>query len=194
MSPTPPAAPRSVLSVQRAEQLCKHAGRDELRRLGITDVADLRSARELERRRAGPGARRRRDPSAAVLPILPRTTTTMRRTSTRSPRMLTENPGDEPVADAPLRYMTAGVPTVRPPSAGARRAVHQVISLLVQRPTGDHSLLRRQGPHRLHGRRRARGRWRRPRRHPGGLPGSNAAVAGIADAHPGDGHEQCRGG
>ena len=57
-------AARPVLSVQRAEPPRRRRPR-ELRRLGITDVADLRSAREVARR--GPG----RCPTASTIHLLP---------------------------------------------------------------------------------------------------------------------------
>src|SRR2546423_10799461 len=81
-------------------------GLDELRRLGITDVADLRSPREVERR--GPG----RVPDDVAIHLLP-FPDLAEDADDGSPhehsftRMLTEHPGDdESVTDTAMRYMT----------------------------------------------------------------------------------------
>jgi protein-tyrosine phosphatase len=101
-------------------------GRDELHLLGITDVADLRSPREVERR--GPG----QVPADVAIHLLPFPDLA---TEDEAPhehsftRMLTEQPGDEPATDAAKRYMTEEYQRFATLS-GARNAVHQVISLL----------------------------------------------------------------
>lgn len=103
-------------------------GREELRRLGITDVADLRSPREVERR--GPG----QVPDDVAVHLLP-FPDLAEDADDEAPhehsftRMLTEQPGDEPVADAAVRYMTQEYQRF-PTLGGARTAVRQVISLL----------------------------------------------------------------
>jgi protein-tyrosine phosphatase len=102
-------------------------GRDELRRLGITDVADLRSPREVERR--GPG----QVPDDVAIHLLP--FPDLATDENDAPhehsftRMLTEQPGDEPAADAAIRYMTEEYSRFGT-LGGARNAVRQVISLL----------------------------------------------------------------
>jgi protein-tyrosine phosphatase len=112
-------------------------GRDELHRLGITDVADLRSPREVERR--GPG----QVPDDVEIHLLP-FPDLAEDSDDDAPhehtftRMLTEQPGDEPATDAAIRYMTEEYrrfATLR----GARNAVRHVISLLgSQRPVITH--------------------------------------------------------
>jgi protein-tyrosine phosphatase len=104
-------------------------GRDELRRLGITDVADLRSPREVERR--GPG----RVPDDIAIHLLP-FPDLAEDDDDESPhehsftRMLTEQPGDdESITDTAIRYMTEEYRRF-PTLGGARGAVRQVISLL----------------------------------------------------------------
>jgi protein-tyrosine phosphatase len=102
-------------------------GRDELRRLGITDVADLRSPREVERR--GPG----QVPDDVAIHLLP--FPDLATDDDDAPhvhsftRMLTEQPGDEPATDAAIRYMTEEYWRFAT-LGGARNAVRQVISLL----------------------------------------------------------------
>ena len=103
-------------------------GREELRRLGIADVADLRSPREVERR--GPG----RVPAGVEIHNLPFPDLAADADGD-SPhehaftRMITEKSGDEPGGDTAIRYM---VEEYRRFSTlgGAQRAVRQVISLL----------------------------------------------------------------
>ena len=103
-------------------------GRDELRRLGITDVADLRSPREVERRGRG------QVPDNVAIHLLP-FPDLAEDTDDEAPhehaftRMLTEHPGDEPVAEAAMRYMTQEYQRF-PTLGGARIAVREVISLL----------------------------------------------------------------
>lgn len=110
-------------------------GRDELHRLGITDVADLRSPREVERR--GPG----QVPMDVAIHLLPFPDLA---TEDEAPhehpftRMLTEQPGDEPATDAAIRYMTEEYRRFAT-LGGARNAVRQVISLLASgRPVITH--------------------------------------------------------
>jgi protein-tyrosine phosphatase len=111
-------------------------GREVIRRLGITDVADLRSAREVERH--GPGL----VPAGVEVHLLhfhevsavdgeaPHEATFQ--------KMMTEKPDDEDVAVAAARFMTEEY--LRFPTLdGAQRAVRQVISLLAdERPVITH--------------------------------------------------------
>ncbi|HXO52801.1 MAG TPA: tyrosine-protein phosphatase [Mycobacterium sp.] len=103
-------------------------GRDELRRLGITDVADLRSPREVERRGRG------QVPDNVAIHLLP-FPDLAEDTDDEAPHehsftlMLTEQPGDEPAIEAAIRYMTQEYQRF-PTLGGARTAVRQVISLL----------------------------------------------------------------
>ena len=102
-------------------------GRAALTGFGVTDVADLRTLRELERH--GPGL----VPAGVSVHHLPFVETTA--SDDEAPhehafqKMMTEKPDGEPVADAAARYMTeeygriAGAPL-------AHRAVHQVVTLL----------------------------------------------------------------
>lgn len=110
------------------------AGRAELRRLGLTDVADLRSPREVERR--GPG----RVPTGVDIHLLPfpdlgAGSDAGSDTEAEAPheqawqQMMAHKPDDEPVAVAAARYMTAEYRRF-PTLVGARRAVQQVITLL----------------------------------------------------------------
>ena len=112
-------------------------GRAQLRRLGITDVADLRSPREVERR--GPGL----VPDGIAVHLLPFPDLAAE-TDGDSPhdhawtRMMTERPSDESVGDAAAAYMTEEYRRF-PTLAGAQRAVRQVISLLARgRPVITH--------------------------------------------------------
>ena len=112
-------------------------GRDVLRRLGIFDVADLRSPREVERR--GPG----RVPEDVAIHLLP-FPDLAEDADGEAPhehsftRMLTEQPADEPPAEAALRYMTEEYRRF-PTLSGARNAVRQVVSLLASgRPVITH--------------------------------------------------------
>jgi protein-tyrosine phosphatase len=112
------------------------AGREVIRRLGITDVADLRSAREVERH--GPGL----VPSGVEVHLLhfhevsavdgeaPHEATFQ--------KMMSEKPDDEDVAVAARRFMTEEY--LRFPTLdGAKRAVRQVITLLAnERPVIAH--------------------------------------------------------
>ena len=103
-------------------------GRDLLRQLGIFDVADLRSPREVERR--GPG--RVHDDVAIHLLPFPDLAEDLNGEAPHEhsfTRMLTEQPGDEPPEEAASRYMTEEYGRF-PTLGGARNAVRQVISLL----------------------------------------------------------------
>jgi protein-tyrosine phosphatase len=103
-------------------------GRDELLRLGITDVADLRSPREVERR--GPG----RVPDNVEIHLLP-FPDLAEDSDGEAPhehsftRLLTEHPADDSVTEAAMRYMTEEYRRF-PTLGGARAAVRHVISLL----------------------------------------------------------------
>ncbi|WP_101950904.1 tyrosine-protein phosphatase [Mycobacterium sp. 3519A] len=111
-------------------------GRDAFRRLGITDVADLRSAREVERH--GPGL----VPQGVQVHLLhfhevsavdgeaPH--------ETAFQKMMSEKPDDEDITIAARRFMTEEY-TRFPTLGGAQRAVRQVISLLAdERPVITH--------------------------------------------------------
>lgn len=111
-------------------------GRSAFARYGITDVADLRSARELERR--GPG----RVPEGVAVHLLP--FQELATPGTDAPheqsfeRMMTEKPDDEDVAVAATRFMTEEYLRF-PTLLGAHQAVRQVISLLADgRPVIAH--------------------------------------------------------
>lgn len=112
------------------------AGRDVFRQLGITDVADLRSAREVERH--GPGL----VPAGVEVHLLhfhelsavdgeaPHEATFQ--------KVMREKPDDEDVVVAAERYMTEEYLKF-PTLGGAQRAVRQVISLLADgRPVITH--------------------------------------------------------
>jgi protein-tyrosine phosphatase len=111
-------------------------GRRALIELGITDVADLRSAREVQRH--GPGL----VPEGVEVHLLhfnevsavdgeaPHEATFQ--------KMMSEKPDDEDVAVAARRFMTKEYMRF-PTLAGAQRAVRQVISLLAaERPVITH--------------------------------------------------------
>jgi protein-tyrosine phosphatase len=112
------------------------SGREAIRRLGITDVADLRSAREVERH--GPGL----VPSGVEVHLLHFHEVSA--VDGEAPheaafqKMMGEKPDDEDIAVAARRFMTdeyLRFPTL----SGAQRAVRQVISLLAdQRPVIAH--------------------------------------------------------
>jgi protein-tyrosine phosphatase len=106
-------------------------GRDALQRLGITDVADFRSRREVARR--GPG----RTPDGVDVHLLPIPDLTAQpgEPDGQSPhehafkRLMRMRPGDEPIADSATRYMVdvyRGLPTYN----GAQRAVRRLVMLL----------------------------------------------------------------
>lgn len=112
-------------------------GRAELTRLGITDVADLRSPREVERR--GPG----RVPDGVAVHLCPFPDLAAD-TDGDSPhehawtRMMSEKPADESISDAAAQYMIEEYRRF-PTLSGAQRAVRQLISLLADgRPVITH--------------------------------------------------------
>jgi protein-tyrosine phosphatase len=111
-------------------------GRRGLLQLGITDVADLRSPREVERR--GPG----QVPAGVEVHLLPFPDVSA--VDDEAPheatfqRMMSEKPDDEDVAVAAGRFMTEEYLRF-PTLGGAQRAVRQVISLLAEgRPVITH--------------------------------------------------------
>jgi protein-tyrosine phosphatase len=111
-------------------------GRDLIRRLGITDVADLRSPREVERR--GPGL----VPNGVAVHLLPFPDVSA--LDGEAPheatfqKMMSEKPDDEDVTVAAKRFMTEEYLRF-PTLGGAQRAVRQVISLLAdERPVITH--------------------------------------------------------
>jgi protein-tyrosine phosphatase len=106
-------------------------GRDDLRRLGITDVADLRSRREVQRH--GPG----RVPDGVDIHLLPIPDLGADEGDPdgEAPhehafkRLLADKPGDEPVTEASTRYMVdeySRFPTYN----GAHQALRRVVTLL----------------------------------------------------------------
>ena len=113
----------------RASELSKldDAGRAALTTYGVTDVADLRTLRELERH--GPGL----VPADVEIHHLPFVETMA--ADGESPhehafqRMMTDKPDDEPVADAAARYMSEEYGRIAAAPL-AQRAVHRVITLL----------------------------------------------------------------
>ena len=102
-------------------------GRRRLIELGITDVADLRSPRELERRGAG------QVPDSVAVHLLP--FPDLSALDGEAPheatfqKMMSEKPDDEDVAVAAGRFMTEEYLRF-PTLGGAQRAVRQVFSLL----------------------------------------------------------------
>lgn len=112
-----------------------HGGRDELRRLGITDVADLRSPREVQRR--GPG----RVPDGVDIHLLPIPDLAADETDSDGPdgsdaphehafrQLMTDKPDDESVNEASNRYMIDEYRRF-PTYNGAQRALQRVVSLL----------------------------------------------------------------
>ncbi len=111
-------------------------GRELIHRLGITDVADLRSPREVERR--GPG----QVPDGVAVHLLPFPDVSA--VDGEAPhevtfqKMMSEKPDDEDVAVAAGRFMTEEYLRF-PTLGGAQRAVQQVISLLADgRPVITH--------------------------------------------------------
>jgi protein-tyrosine phosphatase len=111
-------------------------GRAAMSSLGITDVADLRSLRELDRR--GPGL----VPDGVAVHLLP--FHELSSSQAEAPhesafeKMMTEKPDDDGVAVAAARFMTEEYLRF-PALPGAHLAVHQVISLLAdERPVITH--------------------------------------------------------
>jgi protein-tyrosine phosphatase len=112
------------------------SGQAALVDFGITDVADLRSDREVERRGEG------RVPGGVVIHRLP--FHELSRPGAEAPheqsfeRMMTEKPDDEDVSVAAGRFMTEEYERF-PTLAGAQLAVRQVISMLTEeRPVIAH--------------------------------------------------------
>jgi protein-tyrosine phosphatase len=111
-------------------------GRRRLNELGITDVADLRSPREVERR--GPG----QVPDGVAVHLLPFPDVSA--VDGEAPheatfqKMMSEKPDEEDVRVAAVRFMTEEYLRF-PTLGGAQRAVRQVISLLAEgRPVITH--------------------------------------------------------
>ena len=106
-------------------------GRDELSRLGITDVADLRSRREVERH--GPGL----VPDGVQIHLLPIPDLGPDELNSDGDaphehafrRLLEDKADDEPVREASSRYMTEEYSRF-PTYNGAQQALHRVVSLL----------------------------------------------------------------
>ncbi|MGB3483472.1 MAG: tyrosine-protein phosphatase [Mycobacterium sp.] len=105
-------------------------GRKQLAALKVHDIADLRSAVEVDKH--GPGL----VPSGVQIHLLPFVETVV--SESEAPhehaflRLMTEKSADESTADAARRYMTEEYRGFAR-SAGARRAVHRVITLLGDR-------------------------------------------------------------
>jgi protein-tyrosine phosphatase len=107
-------------------------GREELRRLGITDVADLRSPREVQRR--GPG----RVPSGVDVHLLPIPDLAVDETNSdgaEAPhehafrQLMSDKPSGESVNDASSRYMIEEYRRF-PTYNGAQRALRRVVMML----------------------------------------------------------------
>ncbi|MFG1934842.1 tyrosine-protein phosphatase [Mycobacterium sp. NPDC048908] len=111
-------------------------GREAFRQLGITDVADLRSAREVERH--GPGL----VPQGVEVHLLHfhevSAVAGEAPHETAFQKMMSEKPDDEDITVAARRFMTEEYMRF-PTLPGAQRAVRQVISLLAnERPVITH--------------------------------------------------------
>ena len=111
-------------------------GREAFRQLGITDVADLRSAREVESH--GPGL----VPAGVEIHLLHfhevAAVSGDAPHETAFKKMMSDKPVDEDVTVAAHRFMTEEYLRF-PTLGGAQRAVRQVISLLAEeRPTITH--------------------------------------------------------
>jgi protein-tyrosine phosphatase len=106
-------------------------GREALRRLGVTDVADLRARREVQRH--GPG----RVPDDVVIHLLPIPDVAPDEDNPdgEAPhehafrRLLEDKSDDEPVSDAATRYMIDEYRKF-PTYNGTTRALHRVVALL----------------------------------------------------------------
>ena len=112
------------------------AGRSAIAQFGIADVADLRSAREVERR--GPG----QVPDGVAVHLLPFHELAADQAAapheSAFEQMMTAKPDDEDVAAAAARFMTEEYERF-PSLPGAQTAVRQVISLLADdRPVIAH--------------------------------------------------------
>ena len=126
-------------------------GRETLRRLGITDVADLRATREVARR--GPGL----VPDGVEVHLLPfpdlgrrtkKSEGRWRRTRQAFRRMLTGEGGesDESMNASAIRYMVDEYRQF-PTRNGAQRALHRVVTLLASgRPVLTHCFAARTAP------------------------------------------------
>jgi protein-tyrosine phosphatase len=120
----------------RASELSKldDPGRQSLTGFGVTDIADLRTRRELERH--GPGL----VPAGVEIHHLPFVETPV--TDGEAPheyafqRMMTEKPTDVSVADAAARYMSEEYSRIAAAPL-ARQAVRRVVQLLAS----DHTVL-----------------------------------------------------
>ncbi|VBA45003.1 Tyrosine-protein phosphatase [Mycobacterium attenuatum] len=106
------------------------AGREALRRLAVTDVADLRSSREVVRR--GPG----RVPPGVDVHLLPfPDLADDGHNDTDAPhehafrQLMTETPDGESINETAVRYMTDEYRQF-PTRAGAQRALYRVVTLL----------------------------------------------------------------
>ncbi|KKB99515.1 tyrosine-protein phosphatase [Mycolicibacter arupensis] len=114
-------------------------GREELVRLGVSDVADLRSPREVTRR--GPGL----VPTGVGIHLLPFPDLAGDQSPDSSAphedafrNMMAEKPEDDSAADVAARYMLEEYERF-PTLAGSRRAVQRVVSLLASgRPVLAH--------------------------------------------------------
>lgn len=114
-------------------------GREELLRLGVADVADLRSPREVTRR--GPGL----VPTGVGIHLLPFPDLAGDQSPDSSAphedafrNMMAEKPDDDSAADVAARYMLEEYERF-PTLAGSRRAVQRVVSLLASgRPVLAH--------------------------------------------------------
>jgi protein-tyrosine phosphatase len=105
-------------------------GREQLRRIGVGDVADLRSPREVTRR--GPGL----VPDGVDIHLLPFPDLAADQSpDSSSPhedvfrKMMAEKPDADSAADVAARYMLEEYQRF-PTLGGSRRAVHRVVSLL----------------------------------------------------------------
>jgi protein-tyrosine phosphatase len=106
-------------------------GRNELNRLGITDVADLRSRREVERHGMG------RVPDGVKIHLLPIPDLGPDELNDDGDaphehafrRLLEDKPDNESVSDASSRYMTEEYSRF-PTYNGAQQALHRVVNLL----------------------------------------------------------------
>lgn len=114
----------------RSGELTKldNSGLDRLRQLGVTDVADLRSAREVERHGAD------LVPEGVDVHLLP-FLETVATVDSEVPhehafqRLLTEPHDNESLAEAGRRYMTEEYRRFAT-AGGARRAIHRMVTLL----------------------------------------------------------------
>lgn len=115
-------------------------GRQALRHLGITDIADFRSAREVRRR--GPG----RVPDGVDIHLLPIPDLPAEQSEADGEpphehafrRLMADKPGEESVAEAAARYMHDEYRKF-PAYSGTQRALHRLVTLLADgRPVLAH--------------------------------------------------------